>query len=104
VRKRTASEPIAQVLSGLLLRVQQEQRPLFLIQQAWPKVVGRRLAAHAKPVSFRRGRLVVAVDRPGESFALTFKRVDVVAQLNQLVEGAVHEMVIRPGNPPQPKT
>lgn len=79
--------------------MQQEQRPLFTIQRAWPKVVGRQLAAHAQPVSLRRGRLVVSVDRPGESFALTFKRVDVMAQLNQLVDGAVHELVIRPGNP-----
>ena len=47
-------EPLGAILPGILREQQNAQRPLAMIQDAWPKVVGDRAATHSKPVSLRK--------------------------------------------------
>jgi hypothetical protein len=59
-------------------------------------LVGRQLAAHTKPVGLQRGRLIVHVDGPGDGFALSLRRVHVLAEVGRITDGRVTELVIRP--------
>ena len=89
-------EPLGALIPGVLKQVEREHGVLAQVQQAWRAAAGRDLAAHSWPVSVRRGRLVVAVDGPGEHFALRFERTRIVEQLRTLTDGKVTEMVVRP--------
>ena len=89
---------IGEVLSGVLQEAQRRHGNLRDIQQAWPTLVGRDLAAHTKPTSLRRGRLVVSVDRPWDGFALNYPRTHVLTHLRRITGGLVEELLIRPGD------
>ena len=89
---------IGALLPGLLKRVEQRHRALAAIQQRWGKLVGKRLAAHTRPVGLRHGRLVVAVDRPGDGFALSYQRPQLLEQLRGSAVGDVEEIIIRPSS------
>jgi hypothetical protein len=91
------------LLASVLRSVQQEHGPLFAIQRAWPQVVGRQLAAHTRPASLRKGRLLVYAERPGDSFTLKYERPRLIEALRQVSEGKVDDLVIRPGEPDAPK-
>ena len=95
--KDTPVQPIAEVLLALMKGVGEQRGVLSMAQQRWGKLVGKRLAAHAKPVSFRRGSLVVVVDHPGDGFVLNYQRVQLLEQLRQATDGKIHEVVFRPG-------
>ncbi len=41
-----------------------EDRDFDLILSYWPAAAGRRVAVHARPVFYRRGRLTIEVDEP----------------------------------------
>ena len=87
------------VLPDILRRAQQRSRALAVIQAQWGRLVGRALAAHTKPVSLRRGGLVIHADRPGDSFALSYQRQQLLEQLRVTVkEAAIEELIIRPGD------
>jgi predicted nucleic acid-binding Zn ribbon protein len=92
------AEPVSELISNVMRRAAQEHRPLFAIQRRWPKLVGKQLAAHTRPVSLRRGRLVVHADHPGDSFALNFARPRLLEQLQGKGTGGVEEIVIRAGD------
>lgn len=95
------AQPMRALIPGALKQVQQCQSVLFAVRQRWGALVGKALAAHATPVSFQRGRLVIAVDRPGDSFTLSYQRERLLKQLKAATRGKVEEVVIRPGNPPR---
>ena len=90
-------ERIHAILEQVLKDVGQRHTALFAIQHDWRKLVGKRLAAHTKPVSLRKGRLVVQASRPGESFTLSYQRAELLERLRAATEGRVEEIVIRPG-------
>ena len=94
---RPEPERLGALLSTVLKHVEAQHGPLFTIQQGWTKLVGKRLAAHTRPVSLRRGRLVVYADRPGDSFALSYQRPQLLERLQAVTDGHVDEIVIRPG-------
>ncbi len=95
--RRAGPSTLHAVVAQVLKQTAADARPLFMVQARWPSVVGRRLAKHAKPVSLRRGRLIVQVDRPGESYVLQYERPRVLGALQRLTAGRVEELVIRPG-------
>ena len=101
---RQCPERIGVVLRDLLRSAEHHHSTLRRIQGEWKRVVGRSLAAHTRPVSLRRGRLVVQVDRPGDGFALSFERPRVLMSLRQLASEPVEELVMRPGEPPNRRT
>ena len=94
----TTAKPVGALIHEVLQRAAREHRPLFAIQRRWPRLVGKQLAAHTRPVSLRRGRLVVHVDRPGDSFALNYARPKLLQQLQAASSGGVEEIVIRAGS------
>jgi len=62
----------------------------------WEDLVGAAVAAHSRPVSLVRGRLVVAVDQPGWAAQLGWLSDDVLRRLDEaLGPGVVTELVVR---------
>ena len=93
----TAAKPVGALIADVMQRAAREYRPLFAIQRRWPQLVGKQLAAHTRPVSLRRGRLIVHAEHPGDSFALNFARPRLLEQLQGKATGTVEEIVIRAG-------
>ena len=93
-----APQRIDAVVSSVLGQTTKQYETLFAIQRGWKRLVGRALAAHSRPVSFRQGRLVVHVDRPGDGFTLSYQRTRLLEQLQATTKKRVEAIVIRPGD------
>jgi len=91
------AQPIGTILPAVLQQAGTRREALAALQDAWPRLVGRTLAAHTRPITFRSGRLTVQADRPGDSFLLSYQRPQLLARLRAATQTAVDEMVIRPG-------
>ena len=91
------TQPIRAVLAAVLQHTKEQQGPLFRIQRNWARLVGKELAAHTKPVSLRRGRLMVYAEEPGESFALKYAKPELLKRLRTAAYGNVSDVVVRPG-------
>lgn len=96
-RKKGKAEALGAILPGILQAQQDAHRPLARIQEAWPKFVGERAAAHSKPVSLRQGRLIVHVDQPGDNFVLSFQRSQLLRRLKGMSGSTVNEIFFRAG-------
>ena len=92
-----STERIGAVIPTVLRGLERQQVPLQTVQQEWARLAGKRLAAHTRPVSLRRGRLVIHVERPGDGFALSYAKPDLLERLRSATQGKVAEIVIRPG-------
>lgn len=92
------AEPIGALLPTVLQRAKQRHTALLALQRRWPALVGRRLARHSAPVSLRRGRLVVLVDGPGETFVLSYQKAVLLKRLQEGKTPGVEEIVLRPGS------
>lgn len=88
---------IGAVVSEVLRHARRRAGPLMAIRRQWGVIVGRRLAAHTKPMSLRSGRLIVHVDRPGDGFTLSYQRAELLERLQALTNERVDELIIRPG-------
>ena len=95
-RGKAPDERINALIPGVLRQVERRHTALFAIQQRWTRLVGRRLAAHTRPISLRRSQLVVQVDRPGDGFALRYERPAVLDRIRALGGAPVDDLVIRP--------
>ena len=91
------AERLGALIPAVLKNVEREHNILEQVQRAWRDVAGRPLAAHSRPVSVRRGRVVVVVDDPGGNFTLRFERTRILERLRTLTDGKVTEMLVRPG-------
>ncbi|MFN0091027.1 MAG: DciA family protein [Acidimicrobiales bacterium] len=60
----------------------------------WDELVGEALAAHVRPVSLERGRLVVAADDPAWASQVRWLQADVLARL-ALVDASVTQLEVR---------
>ena len=96
---KSPAPAIGALLPEALRKAEQRARPLQTIQRRWARLVGRALAGHTTPVSLRRGRLVVLAAQPGDGFALSYQRAQVLERLQRTrgCRGLVQEIVIRPG-------
>ena len=94
---RANTERIDALIPGVLRRLEHQQSALQGVQERWARLVGKRLAAHTKPVSLRHGRLTVHVERPGDGFALGYAKAELLERLQASTQGKVEEIVIRPG-------
>jgi predicted nucleic acid-binding Zn ribbon protein len=64
----------------------------------WQQLVGPDIAAHAKPVSLRRGQLVLVVDHPAWASQLRFMTGDLMTRITESTgSGDVREIHIRVG-------
>ena len=89
---------IGDVISKLLAQAGTQHDALQRIQEAWVAVVGEDLAAHSKPVSFRRNIVYVHADEPGTSYLLGLKKRALVPQLQAAVASPIEDVVIRAGS------
>jgi hypothetical protein len=92
------AERIDALLPNVLKHMGEKHGALFDIQRDWARLVGRRLAAHTRPVGLRRGALTVHAHRPGDGHALTYQKPELLERLAALAPGKVSEIVIRPGD------
>ena len=96
-RKPQKPQRIGDVLAAVVQQAAQRYATVSMLQRRWSRLVGKPLAAHTKPMSLRRGQLVVHTDQPGASFALSYERARLMERLQQATKGKVKELVIRPG-------
>ncbi len=94
---RKSPERLGAVIQNVVRGTAEKHRVLFGIQRRWKRLVGASLAAHTKPVSLRRGRLVVHADRPGDSYALNYQRAELLQRVRQSGGESVEEIILRPG-------
>ena len=92
------AQRIGDVIPGVLQRTRQRHGALLAIQRAWGRLVGKQLVRHTRPVSLRRGRLIVHADRPGDGFALSYQRTQLLEGLRATAKKPVEDIVIRPGD------
>ena len=95
----TRPQRLGNIVAGVLKHVGEQHGALFTIQREWSQLVGRRLATHTKPVSLRRGHLVVVAERPGDSFSLSYQRAQLLERIQASTKDRVEEIIIRPGDP-----
>ena len=95
-QSRRRAQPIGALIPGLLREYEQRQKPLFLVQRQWGRLVGRALAKHSKPASLRRGRLIIQVESPGDGFTLSAQRTELLRRVQAATGEAVQEIVVRP--------
>jgi len=88
---------VGPVIRDVLRLARAQHGALAAIQQDWGRLVGKALAAHTRPVSLRSGRLTVHAERPGDSFALSYQRPQLLERLRAAAAGRVEEIVVRPG-------
>ena len=91
------TQTIDTILKTVMRCAKQRGRTLGDIQHRWSQVVGTKLSKHSKPVSLRHGLLVVDVDQPGDNYALSLRKQELLEQLQGVAEGAVKELLLRPG-------
>ena len=91
------AERIGALIPQVIQQVQERHGVLLDIQRGWERAVGRRLAAHTKPVNLRRGVLMVHADRPGDGFALNYRVPQALGWFQANLPGKVERIVIRPG-------
>lgn len=94
---RSANQNIDTILKTVMRGAKQRGQIITNIQQRWSKIVGAQLAEHSKPISLQRGLLIVSVDRPGDNYTLSLRKQELLKQLQEVAEGAVKELVMRPG-------
>ena len=99
----TETKRIDALIPEVLRRTAKRHETLFMIQRIWPRCVGKALAAHTRPVSLQRGRLIVYADQSGDSFALTYARPRLLARLHEATQGRVEDIVVRVGEISQGK-
>ena len=92
------SERIGALIPEVLTKTAARHGTLFAIQRRWSQLVGKALAQRTRPVSVRRGTLVVQVERPGDGFTLSYQRLRILERVKTLTKGQVEEFVIRPGD------
>lgn len=76
---------------------------LARVQEAWPGVVGKAMAAEAEPVAERGGRLTVSCRSATWAHELSLLAPELVARLNGVLEGSgrgpLRELRVRTGRP-----
>lgn len=95
MKQPAKAQRIGSLLPSVLRQAQERHSALYAVQAIWPRLVGKVLAAHTKPVSLRKGRLIVQADRPGDSFLLSYRRPQLLKRL--AANAPVDELVLRPG-------
>ncbi|MGH9223357.1 MAG: DciA family protein [Acidimicrobiales bacterium] len=72
---------------------------LATIFDRWPTIVGASIAAHARPLTLRRGTLTIAVDQPGWATQLTYLEADLKRKIDEVAgpdQVAAIKVVVRP--------
>jgi hypothetical protein len=76
-------EHSSKALWRALRRVARPEEPLDLLRAVWPVMVGPRLAAHTRPVSWHRGRVDIAVGDENWRRELAWLTDEIRSQINR---------------------
>jgi predicted nucleic acid-binding Zn ribbon protein len=77
--------------------------PLEALFARWPAIVGDAVAAHARPLSLRQGRLVIGADDPAWAAQLRWLEADLLRRLEGVLgEGVVASVDVRVRPPRRP--
>ncbi|MFY7802751.1 MAG: DUF721 domain-containing protein [Limnoraphis robusta] len=86
-------QSLNQVLGRLHIQLlTPEQQQFQSTLDHWAMVVGQRAIAHTRPVSINRGVLIVATSSAAWSQQLTFKRSQILRQLNQRLSNPLNDI------------
>lgn len=91
------TQRMADLLPKILQQAKTQHEAIAMLQQQWPRMVGRELAGQSRPVSLRRGRLTIHVQDAGTHFALSLRLPALRQQAQRRSGGRVTELVIRAG-------
>ena len=72
---------------------------LTTIFDRWPTIVGPAIAAHARPLSLRRGTLTIAADQSGWATQLTYLEAELKRRIDEVAGPAAVtaiRVVVRP--------
>ena len=79
--------PIKDVVKKVISKISEDEDGPRIkkedMQSAWECVVGRRVAAHSKPVSLRKGRLVIHVSDSSLLYDLTCRKKTLLRKLSE---------------------
>ena len=76
--------PLKDLIKGIIGKLEKEGKgPEHGIVPTWEKVVGKKIAKHTKPVTFKAGRFVVNVSDSSRLYELTLKRQTLICELNK---------------------
>ncbi|MGB8540145.1 MAG: DUF721 domain-containing protein [Candidatus Acidiferrales bacterium] len=76
-------ERAGKFLGGTLRRLEQPEAALAWLASAWPRVVGKILAAHTKPVRCEAGRLEIVADGKAWQKQLESMKKEFCERVNQ---------------------
>jgi len=97
-RPAPVAELMATMLRGKPAGQRLEEGKIWLV---WDAAVGGKIAAKARPVSFRDGILTVAVTSAPWMQQLTFLKKEMIAQLNERIgRDLVSDIYLKAGMPP----
>lgn len=83
---REHATPIKSVLEAVIFKMSGEKKhTIERIKEAWQAAVDKKTHIHARPVSFRSGRLVVNVDSSAWMYELNLRKGEILAKLNEAV-------------------
>jgi predicted nucleic acid-binding Zn ribbon protein len=84
VKEKTGS--LKSVLKGIIKDLGKKRLTEEEIKKAWGSAVGKKAASHTKPVSLKKARLVVNVDRSAWLYELTLKKREILEKLQAKLE------------------
>jgi predicted nucleic acid-binding Zn ribbon protein len=88
-------EHIARSIEGLLRKLGLDKRVLgWRVVTVWNEVVGPRIAANTKPVTYRDSKLFVQVSTTTWLHELSFMKEEIVRRLNERVGGEAIEDIV----------
>ena len=92
-----SAESIKQILPGILRQAATQRQQTEAVQRCWKRLVGKALAAHARPAALRRGKLYIQIDEPGTGFLLSLEQAQLLKQLRAHTGLRIEELIVRVG-------
>ena len=94
------AKSIGELIPKILQQTATKHETVQRLQQDWPRLVGKQLAAHTRPGGIRRGTLTIYTDEPGANFLLMLQKPRLLEKLKAQARCEIEELVIRPGEIP----
>ena len=97
--RRSRPQPIGDVLQKVVRQLEQakggDAQKLFAL---WPKIAGKKIAQHARPISLRKGLLRVLVDDSAWFYQINLQKQALIDKLQQrLGKAAIQNIQFRIG-------
>ncbi len=91
------AKPLKDLIADVLQQAAKTHEAIYQVQAHWEELVGKKLAAHTKPMTIKRDRLYVHADQPASSFSLSLERSKLLKRLPEIAGRPITDIVIRAG-------